>query len=867
MKALAFKVRARRIVDAALTAALFVTICGPALYGQANKKNRAESRSGKRGMEVRKADVKALPSSSKRWALIIGIDKYEDPDINSLNGAVKDAKTLRLALTEHCKFPDENVILLTSDSRDKDLRPTKSNIIDKLSGLKREVQPDGLLLFAFSGHGIDVDGQAFLLPMESKLSTDPLRLTDDAVSVERVKEYVNRTGVRQRIMFLDACRNKLSASKGIDVSPLSAAYEKAFEFDFERRNSKIDAFLTFYATEKGQESWEDQETGQGYFTEAIVDALHGGARGEIVNSQGEVTLGALTKYVRESVTNRAAKAGKTQVPHPVTDGYGDDLVLAKVEVKPAAEARVAAAAPAGPPSAADPEAASEITYWNGIVNRTNPELFKNYLDDFPTGRFVKPAKTFLADLEKGYWRSVANSREPQGLRKYLEIYPDGQFAKAAKGSLKRLDNARWKLIGATSSQEELQGYLKDYPDGQHVEAANNRLNRLENKGKPETLVVRTRAATTSPSPESTAATPAPVTPAPSTNKPAAGSATATPPTGTPAASASGTSSVATNTPGTNKPGTNTPGTNTPGSTAPPAGTTPPSEAGAFTDKERGTDVSGRPGRAEGLRPTLPLQSFAFTTRKLKRSASGHDVIEERRAAYYAEDIGGGVTLRMVELPRGSFLMGDSASVTERPQHPVTIKSFFMGEFEVTQQQWRAVAKLPKVRIDINPDPSYFKGDDLPVGNVSWDEAVEFCERLSRKTGRTYRLPSEAEWEYACRAGSLTQFAFGDNISAEFINFDGQHPYKDGPAGERRSRPISTGSLGVANSFGLYDMHGNALEWCSDIWHDSYDNAPADGRSWDAGPDNSRVLRGGDWTLPAGRARSSARTRKIGRAHV
>jgi formylglycine-generating enzyme required for sulfatase activity len=205
-------------------------------------------------------------------------------------------------------------------------------------------------------------------------------------------------------------------------------------------------------------------------------------------------------------------------------------------------------------------------------------------------------------------------------------------------------------------------------------------------------------------------------------------------------------------------------------------------------------------------------------------------------------------------------MGDPSSVTERPQHSVTIKSFFMGEFEITQEQWRAVARLPRVKIDLDPDPSYIKGDDFPVGGVSWEEAVEFCERLSRKTGRKYRLPTEAEWEYACRAGSLTQFAFGDNITAEYVNFDGEHPYKDGPAGVRRSRPVSVGGLGAANAFGLYDMHGNALEWCTDLWHDNYNGAPTDGRSWDVGPDSSRVLRGGDWTLPGGRARSSARTR-------
>ena len=841
MKALTFEVRARVILGAALAAILLLPAFHFVTYGQANKKTGSDSRSGKRGMDVRKADVSVLPGASKRWALLIGIDKYEDPDINSLGGAVKDAKTLKQALIEHCSFQDENVILLTSDSRDKDQRPTKSNIIDKLSGLNRVVKPDGLLLFAFSGHGIDVNGQAFLLPMESKLSTDPLRLTDDAVSVDRVKEYINRTGVRQRIMFLDACRNKLSAARGIDVSPLSEAYEKAFEFDFERKNSSIDAFLTFYATEKGQESWEDQETGQGYFTEAIVDALRGGARGEILTSHGEVTLGALTRYVRESVTARAGKSGKNQVPHPVTDGYGDELVLAKVEIKrPAADEKGVAILPGTGVFSSDLEAASEITYWNGIVNKTNPELFKNYLDDFPAGRFVKPAKIFLTDLEKPYWRSISNTRDPQALRKYLEIYPQGQFAKTAKNSIRILDSARWKSIAASSSAEDLEAYLRDFPNGQHVDAVTSKLAKLTFKEADPASLLTTRSPSSAPPPAATPGT----EPAPAAN-----SSPTKPPVTAPAVTP----------PAATQPGVTT----QPAVTTTPAGpgTNPAAPVPAVSDRQPGLDAVNPAARAVAPpQPALPLQSFAFTTRKVVRSASKGDLIEERRAAYYEEDIGAGVNIRMVEIPRGAFLMGDPAPVTERPQHPVTIKSFFMGEFEVTQQQWRAVAKLPRVKIELNPDPSYFKGDDLPVGNISWDEAVEFCERLSKRTGRTYRLPSEAEWEYACRAGSLTQFTFGDNITAEFVNFDGEHPFKDGPRGERRSRPVSTGSLGVANAFGLYDMHGNALEWCSDAWHDNYAGAPADGRSWDAGGDNARVLRGGDWTLPAARARSSARTR-------
>ncbi len=171
----------------------------------------------------------------------------------------------------------------------------------------------------------------------------------------------------------------------------------------------------------------------------------------------------------------------------------------------------------------------------------------------------------------------------------------------------------------------------------------------------------------------------------------------------------------------------------------------------------------------------------------------------------------------------------------------------MGKYEVTQAQWRAVARLPKVKKDLNPDPSHFKGDDLPVEQVSWEDAVEFCERLSRATGRQYRLPSEAEWEYACRAGTTTPFAFGETVTPELVNYDGQHPYAQAQKGMFREKTTPVGYMGVANGFGLYDMHGNVWEWCLDAWHDNYNNAPTDGSAWErAGDRSTRVLRGDSW---------------------
>jgi formylglycine-generating enzyme required for sulfatase activity len=239
---------------------------------------------------------------------------------------------------------------------------------------------------------------------------------------------------------------------------------------------------------------------------------------------------------------------------------------------------------------------------------------------------------------------------------------------------------------------------------------------------------------------------------------------------------------------------------------------------------------------------------------------------QKKAKYYVEDLGNGITLDMMVIPGGSFLMGSPEDELERrdsesPQHSVTIQNFCMGRYPVTQAQWKAVAALPQVNIELEADPSRFKGDKRPVEQVSWYHAVEFCDRLSDHTKRQYRLPSEAEWEYACRAGTTTPFHFGETITTDLANYDGTDDkdgkwsgsYGRGPKGIYRKETTPVGSFEVANALGLYDMHGNVWEWCLDDWHDNYEGAPTDGSAWfDNENDNlyqkqgSAVLRGGSW---------------------
>jgi formylglycine-generating enzyme required for sulfatase activity len=259
---------------------------------------------------------------------------------------------------------------------------------------------------------------------------------------------------------------------------------------------------------------------------------------------------------------------------------------------------------------------------------------------------------------------------------------------------------------------------------------------------------------------------------------------------------------------------------------------------------------------------VPLVAMSFTT--ANTDAQGRLVNRRTEQCWgYVEDLGG-ATLEMVEVPGGEFLMGSPANEAERHideglQHRVRVPGFAMGKYEVTQAQWRAVAKWPKVKIDLNPDPANFKGDNLPVEQVRWEEAVEFCERLKRQTGRAYRLPTEAEWEYATRAGTTTPFAFGPTVTPDIVNYNGNYSYGAAEKGSYRQKTVPVGSLGVANAFGLFDLHGNVYEWCQDVWHESYNSAPTDGSAWLIGGNSSqRVLRGGSWFSESWSCRSADR---------
>ncbi len=252
-------------------------------------------------------------------------------------------------------------------------------------------------------------------------------------------------------------------------------------------------------------------------------------------------------------------------------------------------------------------------------------------------------------------------------------------------------------------------------------------------------------------------------------------------------------------------------------------------------------------------------------------------VAQKSTQSFTENVNG-VSLEMIAVPAGTFVMGTSDreagrhGKNEEPAHGVTVGEFYLGKYEVTQAQWRAV---------MGTDPAFFKGDDLPVEHVSWKDAQEFCRKLSELTGRQYRLPTEAEWEYACRAGTVGPFYaeldaigwYGDNSGAERV--DATELYRK--SGEDFVRLLvekyghKTHPVGQKqpNGFGFYDMNGNVSEWCEDAFHDNYEGAPADGSAWVSGGDPGfRARRGGSFLATALASRAAFRPKtNLDQRHV
>jgi formylglycine-generating enzyme required for sulfatase activity/predicted Ser/Thr protein kinase len=255
--------------------------------------------------------------------------------------------------------------------------------------------------------------------------------------------------------------------------------------------------------------------------------------------------------------------------------------------------------------------------------------------------------------------------------------------------------------------------------------------------------------------------------------------------------------------------------------------------------------------------SLRTVEFEKATINVKRSLTGLKFKFEQSTAQtksFTVDLGHNVFLEMIAIPGGTFLMGSLPNEkghrqSEQPQHQVTIDPFYMSQTVITQGQWQAI---------MGNNPAHFKGENRPVERVSWHNCVVFCNKLFKQTKLGFRLPSEAEWEYACRAGTTTPFYCGKTITTDLANYNGKLNYLGKFPGVYLNRTTEVKYF-PANAFGLYDMHGNVWEWCADHWHHSYYSAPTDGGIWSSNNEHhDRVVRGGSWVNYASNCRCAFR---------
>jgi uncharacterized caspase-like protein len=404
------------------------------------------------GSAAAPADVtlSVLPAVEKRWALVVGVDRYDDSQIVPLRGAANDAAAMGEAIVRYAGFPSEQVVLL-SPEQPRDRQPTRANILFQLSNLSQLVPKDGLFLFFFAGHGVERDGSAFLMPADARMTENIKILEATGIGVVNLRGWIQDMGVKQVLMFLDACRNNPAAGRGAEAdNKLTETFTRGFRFD--KRNEGIEAFAVLYATAVGQRAYEYSERRHGYFTWALVEALKGGA----ANEKGEVTLASLEKYVQEVVPRRVQielGAEKAQRPFAEVSGYrASELVLANV----------AQADFPDPTGVRYPEALSE---WERIQNRRDPKVFERFLEKHPDGPFAAQALSRIEEIE---WEQIQNSKDIAVLRAFYERRSAGPFAPQARAAIENLEEAGQRQQGLLAT---LKRYEKAYQTQSTAELA------------------------------------------------------------------------------------------------------------------------------------------------------------------------------------------------------------------------------------------------------------------------------------------------------------------------------------------------------------------------------------------------------------
>jgi formylglycine-generating enzyme required for sulfatase activity len=687
-----------------------------------------------------------------KFALLIGVSEYS-PGINPLPSTVANVDALHDVLvdTKRGEFLAKNVW-----SRKN---PNKQEMEKAIGWLFDDREKDDLLLFYFSGHGIqDLDNhkEFYLATGISNQDNNDSVYTHSAIPAADLRKRIESSKAQRQVIILDCCYSAtLAYGMSLKVSGLSLEYGDTLKVE-DSLGGKGRAILT------SSDTTETSKSGS-------------------TNTDGSIELSTYTKYLVEGLTTGAADSDK-------------DGTITADELHKYTSERVKVAAPSMNPQLYRVPDGAKI-----VVSKTPPNPkkleYEYYLlqlcKRIALGRnFSRVQRMILENKQKklGISSEDASTIEERVLQPYREY----------QKKLVKYEDELKVAVQHPYSLEHLLAELKEYQ--QELELRDEDIAEIHQR-----LLPQASSNQSNPSPAAIPTAPSAPIPQPSVIEP--------------------------------------------------------------------------PSPTQITIP--PLSTFSFETARMKVNSGlfGTTKIEIVRkpaqAQYFVEELGNGVKLEMVYIRGGKFIMGSDdrqfeehmnqlkkdlswtqaqvddylQKYDERPKHLVNVPALLMSKYPVTQAQYETI---------IGSNPSHFKGSQRPVESVSWDDAQAFCQKLVKQTNKSYRLPSEAEWEYACRAGTKTPFHFGATISPDVANYDGNYPYSQAPKGVCRKATTDV-DIFPANSFGLCDLHGNVWEWCQDPWHKSYQGAPIDASPW-LNDNNYRVLRGGSWVSGAGYCRSANRFR-------
>lgn len=767
----------------------------------------------------------------KRLALVIGNAKYEH--VSGLKNAANDARDMAAALRE-LGFE----VLYGVDQNKSQMKVLIREFGDKL----KYNQDGGVGLFFYAGHGVQSGGKNYLVPVDADIPRED-EIDEAAVGISLLLQKLEYAKSELNIILLDACRNNPFAKEWSEDSELIEQGGLA-------KTSAPKRTVLFYAAEPGKVAWDG--TGKnGTFTEALLENI----------KKPEFELDAVIKQVKKSVSE---KTKYKQTPYNEGTNYSD-FYFARLPEKP--------------------NLAATTTTSTTLTTLTPPA--------------VKPPDTTsvekdAAAREADAWNQAKASVNPEDFRIFLEEFPNG--ANAAKAKI-RLEQVLWDSIKTTNDISAVEGFLKEFPNGANKAAARIKLNNLK--------AVQTTATVTEPP----VTTPNETTTAPTESKPKEETSPKTEPKQTetepkvketaskePDAApkdtapqftgktrfqleAEGWSAVSNSTDSQQiraflekfPAGANTEKAKIRLEQALwderrvtkdkaliaellkefPNGANAPLARILLRQLEKGNSSEETPADENAAKETSPDDKRTTRTVGSKKTNPAESKLTARSNA---------AGMEFVFIPAGNYMMGASVANigetqrvarkdyadfdlaqlnNEKPSHRVTIaQGFWMGKFEVTQAQWESV---------MGENPSWFKGcDTCPVERVSWEKAKIFVRRLNElDDGFVYRLPSEAEWEYAARAGTLGVFS---GRIEEMSWHSGNSEDKTHPVGEK-----------LANPFGLYDIYGNVSEWCEDVYNPTYEGVPVDGSpNTSLGNNKQRVIRGGSWNNFPTKSRSTTR---------